>query len=33
MEQQLKAGTTLVLDRYSDSGVAFSAAKVCVVSQ
>lgn len=27
MEQQLKSGTTLVLDRYSDSGVAFSAAK------
>jgi thymidylate kinase len=27
MESKLKAGTTLVIDRYSYSGVAFSAAK------
>lgn len=27
MESKLKAGTTLVIDRYSYSGVAFSVAK------
>jgi dTMP kinase len=27
MEAKLRAGTTLVVDRYSYSGVAFSAAK------
>ena len=27
MESKLKSGTTLVVDRYSYSGVAFSAAK------
>lgn len=27
METQLKSGTTLVVDRYSYSGVAFSSAK------
>ena len=28
MEKMLVSGTTLVVDRYSDSGIAFSAAKV-----
>ena len=27
MEDKLKAGTTLIVDRYSYSGVAFSSAK------
>lgn len=27
MEDKLKAGTTLIIDRYSYSGVAFSSAK------
>lgn len=29
MEEDLQKGTTLVLDRYAFSGVAFTAAKVC----
>lgn len=32
MKKLLLEGTTLVVDRYSYSGVAFTAAKVCALS-